>query len=907
MHHPPGALQREKWVPREEALGYCRLVKNGNNRVLLVQARAGQGKTTLAEQFAQEFPGPVCWCACSRSETDHIALLETLCMAMADAVNGFDPSGVLGAARSSLTPEEAIAAVTNGLPGAFGSCPSQQVLTVVDDVHLLNSAPASLAMLRAFVESCPDTVTFAVLTRTPLQLDGSPLFTFFKTVRIDDATLALSGAEIAQIHETVHGRELSSDECAAILLATEGWTTGALLMGISDKGGMPGSTTESLSLYFWETCLAGAPRSAVTAVLQMALLEEVPTGMIQALDLDDGAQLAEDLAARNLFVRVTQGRNGLVYRFHHLFRDALRHMCRSEMPEAQQTDFLKHAAQWYIDNGDAAEGLRCLAATGHWEELVRGVRQHGMPLISTNHLRTLDEILSRCPEDVLRSSGWFLLVLGRVRIMAAPQQGFELLRQAHRRFVAQGDTEGELMALVFLAFGHLFITGRLRSFIKTLPRARELFGRHSDGMAPMTRVTCAFVLSLAHTYGPCDLVRGERFAQTARQTLGDMGLDQTTPELELISQYRGGLSGELEQSLQYLEPQFRRLNAAEVCPSTRLSVSTAYANFRLMHGDIRAYEQCRDEIAQDFADIIQHSFLGGFYRIWDADVQLARGEIKAAADTAAAILEHPTYGHYDHLRSQAHQYLALTGALLGRGDAALDHARQSARIRAATGGWFFIRLNHAVVGGTFALCGEHRLGERALSKAIKYCRELDDCYLVPQALAYRAWSRLEQGNRAGALQDIDAMLEQMSRQGNTHFFYREPGMMQRLLGEAEANGIRLDAVHRLEEAWFPPEGAENASSSVRKGLRALECMKHDLPWSAHLYFSSMLKTFDPGKASSMDREVVRRAIVSWTGLLRETHQPAKALAVAERGVGIFPECPELLALKRALETKGCRN
>lgn len=906
MDYCQQASARTNWVRRNEALAYCRLVRSEACRVLLIQARAGQGKTTLAEQYAQEFEGDVCWCACSGAETDHMELLNKLCSALSAGTDGFTPADILAAARASMSPEEARAAVANGLPAAFTG-KNRPVLVVVDDVHLIAAASESLAMLRAFVDACPESVTFAILTRTALQLDNKPLFTFFKTVRIDEETLALSGAEIGQLHEIVHGRRLSSSECASILLATEGWTTGALLMGLGSDTRQLQDNSESLSLYFWDTCLAGASRQAVADIIRMALLNDFPVGMVRALGLNEGALLAEELAARNLFVRVGQGADGPVYRLHHLFRDSLRHMARSEMSEEQRDRFLVDAANWHMEKGDVAEGLRCLVTARKWDALVLGLQTHGMMFINMNRLTTLESIISDCPEAVVHSSGWLMLLLGRVRITFDPERSLDLICAAHRRFVAKGDKKGELIALIFQAFAHLMVTGKLRKFIKTMPRARELFSQFREELSPPTQVVCTFVLALAHCYGLGDNKRSHRYAAMARETLSSMGVGKTTPDIELISLYTSGLSGELKTALERFEQIFGRLHAPEVCPSTRLSVSTAYANFRLMHGDIEGYERSKSEVEKDFPELLKLSYLGAFYCIWDADVQLAQGDIAKAEATAQALLDHPVYSRIGHIESQAHQYLALCNGFSGKPEQALRHARSAARIRAQIGGWFFIRLNHAVTGAALALCGDHGRAERAFGRSLTECAAIGDCYIAPQAWAYRAWSRLEQGRTEDAHRDIRRMLEQLSRQGNSHFFYREKNVMRRLTDEALENGIMPNSAQRLSDIWFGSQQKEDGKSCLAEAQKGLACLNSRAPWSAHLHFTAASECIgrmgeydEPGKA------LLRRAFIAWVGLLRDSHRQNRGLVVAEKALSLFPECPELLAHSRSLRTAGQR-
>jgi len=64
-------------VIRHEALAHCRMLFSGDFRLLVIEARAGQGKTTLARQFMASALST--WHACTPSQQDPPAFVEGLC------------------------------------------------------------------------------------------------------------------------------------------------------------------------------------------------------------------------------------------------------------------------------------------------------------------------------------------------------------------------------------------------------------------------------------------------------------------------------------------------------------------------------------------------------------------------------------------------------------------------------------------------------------------------------------------------------------------------------------------------------------------------------------------------------------------------------------------------------------
>lgn len=885
---PSGA--GKKWVRRHEALSYCRLADGDAARILLIQARAGQGKTTLAEQLSQEFDGRTCWCDCSPSDADHVGLLEKLCSSFS-ALPGFDASSVLAAARSSQTPVECVLSVSKGLAGAFPLSGSP-VLAVIDDVHILQHHPASLALLRAFIDASPGNVIFAVLTRVRLLLDDSPLFSFHETISIDDDVLALTGAEIAQIQERVLGRKPSSEECASILVATGGWTAGVLLLGSGSalRGDRMEPTPDALRGYFEKTCLEDADRQAWRELMFMSLPDEFPAGFAEALNLGRGAALAERLARRNLFVRLTERCGWFVYRFHHLFRDTLRAMARESLTDDERNTFLSDAAWLFATRGLPERAAVCLAAAEDWQGLADLFRLHGLELVNANHLATIAQVCADCPEEFLRGHGWLRLLKARTEMITSPHQTRSHMTEARHRFRDTGDHLGELVAIAMTIQCDTFFTGELRHCAKLLPRACELYERLDGRISASDALFCDCALLLGFNYCAADHDTWALFNERALTHARELGMDTPPPEIKNAQVLYHTLIGDIDRSLDHLEPLFPNLESPAMTDSAKMTMHIMHMNSLLMKGDFRAYESCKRESTSLYAGMFEQSHLGGFLEIWDADVLFAVGDLAGVLAKATHLLEHPVYSNIPHIASQGHQYLALVHALSDRREKALDHARKACSIRASCGGWFFLRLAHTILGSTLVLCGEHRRGRRVLEKCLHSFTRVGQCYLGPQVLAYKAWSHLQQGEREAAARDIDAMLAQMERQKNSHFFYQPRAIMDELLRTAAESGPFRRTAMQLEERRRIAFSTPTVHDLPSLAGTARSLLENDRPWHAHAVFSTMSETArkNPATLPIQARQALYEGYSLWIDMLMDNGRSHAALDAVQIAKRIFP-------------------
>ncbi|WP_018125999.1 AAA family ATPase [Desulfovibrio oxyclinae] len=878
------------WVRRHEALSYCRLADGQAARILLIQARAGQGKTTLAEQLSQEFEGRTCWCDCSPSDADHVGLLEKLCQSFT-SISGFDASTVLAAARSSQSAVECVIAVSKGLPTAFPPS-GPPVLAVIDDAHLLQEHPASLAVLRAFIDASPQRVTFCILTRTTLLLDDSPLFSFHETISIDDDILALTGAEVAQIQERVFGRKPSNEECAAILIATGGWTAGVLLLGSGTvhRGSRMEHTPAALAQYFEKTCLADADRQAWRELMFMSLPDEFPASFAEDLSLARGTALAGRLARRNLFVRLAERCGWFVYRFHHLFRDTLRTMARDNLTPEECNAFLTDAAWLFASRGLPERAAVCLASAKNWPALADLFRQYGLKLVNANHLAIISQVCAQCPDEVRSSHPWLELMSARASMNANPGRTRERICNAMRRFRAQGDRTGELIAIAMIIHCDTFFTGMLRLCAQLLSRACTLYEHSMDTLSASEALFCDCALLLGFNYCAVDNSKWRLFHERAMENSRKLGMETPPPEINNARVLHHTQLGDIDASLSHLDALFSELESPALTDSVKMTLHIMYMNSVLMKGDFCAYRSCKQESVSLYEDIFKQTHLGGFLEIWDADMLFATGDLAGALDRAQALLEHPVYGNIPHISSQAHQYLALIHALSDRKEKALANAFKACSIRASCGGWFFLRLAHTVLGSTLILCGEHHSGQRVLGRCLQAFAKAGGCYLAPQALAYKAWSHLQQEDIPAAMQDVESMLGQMERQKNSHFFYQPKAIMDNLLHLAAKNGPYRHTAMQIEEvrrvAFAPP----TVHDIPRLASTARSHLENDRPWHAHSIFSAMAATAreNPASLPTHVRQTLYDGFSRWIDMLRRHDRPRTALAAARFARRIFP-------------------
>jgi LuxR family transcriptional regulator, maltose regulon positive regulatory protein len=320
--------------------------------LILVCAPAGFGKTTLLSQWVagrNELRGRVAWvsleshCDTHRLWTYIITALEEIQAGIGD---------------STLTllelPQPPIYTILRTLVNEIAEVADDLVL-ILDDFHHVDD-PAAYSALTFFIDHLPSNLKLVIASRVqpPLPLArwraGNQLY----ELREDD--LRFNMAEVATFFNENKGLNLSTEEIAALEVRTEGWIAGLQLAALSMKDFDDKSKHNFVSTFtgsqryildfLVEEVLQRQPDHIKTFLLKTALLDRLNGSLCNATTGQaDGQAILEHLERANMFtIALDQERQW--YRYHHLFRDVLRHELQRMLP-GEVVDLHRRAAAWY--------------------------------------------------------------------------------------------------------------------------------------------------------------------------------------------------------------------------------------------------------------------------------------------------------------------------------------------------------------------------------------------------------------------------------------------------------------------------------------------------------------------------------------------------------------------------------
>lgn len=328
-----------------------------DQRLVIVAAPAGYGKTSLLIDFCRRAEFPVCWLALDSLDRDPLRFLTHFIAAIQLRFPAFGKSSQ--AALNSMDADNLnldllVSVITND---AYEHI-HEHFIFVLDDYHLVDDSRAVNHFISRFVQDVDENCHLFVASRTLLTLPDLPLLVARAQVSgLSFEELAFQAEEIQQLVLRNYRVALTDSAARSLAQQSEGWITGLLLstqmlaQETGDWRNLRSVAGVGLYDYLAQQVLQRQPPEVQTFLQWTSLLDEFNLPLCaevigQALEVQaDWSGLMEQVLRNNLFV-LPVGEESLWLRYHHLFRDFLRDRILKEHP-ADAQKIRRRLAEYY--------------------------------------------------------------------------------------------------------------------------------------------------------------------------------------------------------------------------------------------------------------------------------------------------------------------------------------------------------------------------------------------------------------------------------------------------------------------------------------------------------------------------------------------------------------------------------
>ena len=344
---------RDETLARDRLLDW--LSARIHDRVILVLADAGYGKTTLLADFSRRTRLRTLWYRFEEDDRDWAAVLSHLVAAGREHDPAFAPTTTSLLAELSVggpTREAVIDVFLRELP----TLTQQGAVLILDDFHLADESPDVRLIVRELVARSPERLTIIFSSR---RMPSVPLARFRASGEVSEIgtdDLRFDAAETRQLFSETYGRALEPDVLADVVRRTEGWAASLQLVqqALRDRSpsdirrfvrGMSGADQE-LYDYLAEEVVGDLPDDLQQFLMRTSILQPVTPELAAVVaDLDEAevARLTAAAERLTLLTRPPRGGQG-PHRYHPLVREFLEARLRLSSGPDLVTDLHRRAA-----------------------------------------------------------------------------------------------------------------------------------------------------------------------------------------------------------------------------------------------------------------------------------------------------------------------------------------------------------------------------------------------------------------------------------------------------------------------------------------------------------------------------------------------------------------------------------
>lgn len=362
-----------------------------NDKLTLIIAPAGYGKTTLIGEWVSGCKTPVAMLCLDGGDNDTTRFL-TYFIAALQKISTDIGNGISDLLQSPGRPaiESILSSLINDIVAT-----SKNFTIVLDDYHLVDSDPVN-GVVSFLLDHLPHNMRMLIATREEPRLNLAQLRARGQLTEIRSSDLRFTRSEAALFFNTMMGLNLSAKDIDLLENRTEGWIAGLKLTAISLRGnrdveGFIRSFRGShrfIADYLAEEVLSKQPEEIRTFLLRTSILNRLCGPLCDAVVMEpsiNGQRTLEYLEQANLFL-VPMDNERIWYRYHHLFGEWLLRMMRNRSSRSSligETDISElhiRASGWYEENGLEIEAFQHAVAANDLDRATRLVTGRGMPL-----------------------------------------------------------------------------------------------------------------------------------------------------------------------------------------------------------------------------------------------------------------------------------------------------------------------------------------------------------------------------------------------------------------------------------------------------------------------------------------------------------------------------------------------
>lgn len=769
-----------------------------SKKTIIVEAQAGQGKTTLISQFLDHNNFEYLWYQIGPEDSDPVLLLSALLANFNQKYRDFhSPQLTTILSEGEVGPLD-LQRCANILLGDINSYLSHDLYIVFDDLHLVPGDSLTSNLLDYIIDTSPPRLHFILSTRHPLSMKSKTLRDGSKISYLSTDDLALSNREIEDLYTDVFAKNITRQDAIEINRITNGWVMGIVLAShpisgrsrfwqLADKAATTTPQTQQGHMldYFQDEIFDKIPPSQHIPFLKLSFISEIPVDFAIALtDIDNFGAILSDMARENFFVYKLDD-SSTVFRLHHFFQEFLQLRACEHLSKEEIRAIYTKEAEYYLERNMTEKALASYKKAENFSTMERLLQAKGMDLVAKNRTLTILALLESIPEETLFKYSWLTFYAGLLRNDYVPQTTLPYYKQAKELFIQQGDETGELVCLSQMIYFHFVISGTYNIGTELLPRAAELLKKNEATLPDTIKILAARNLASGYCFFKSEIDKARSYIQIASTLAARQNSLNFIASARFIQGYIELISGNRAKFLREAETCYSLLNDPLVGMSNKLTIRVMYLCYLSMIGDFHNFKIHQQAIQESIDQtIVDQTVAAPYLFVWGAICFFSVGQTDQAMNLLNKGFGITTTASTSHMHSQFLQWLSFGTVLENDIPKALSLIQESEELRSEAGGPFYEAFNKIIAGSIYTRANELEKAELMLNSGLSLSESIPSTFLTICALLHRSYYKVIAFDAETALDDLEAGLSLMKNSGYSHFWGWEPIMMCRLLATA---------------------------------------------------------------------------------------------------------------------------
>ncbi|MBE0433884.1 hypothetical protein IBX73_10535 [candidate division WOR-3 bacterium] len=467
------------------------LQENTDQKLILINAGAGYGKTTLLSQFMAQTDLPCVFYHLEPGDSE-LAIFFSYLDAGFRRISPRFGRRMKTVLRMAAPATEHTDMIVGTFINEFVENATGDTIIVLDDYHNIDPSRQIDEALDYLLCHAPQNLHLIIATRQRPVFAMTRLKTHNELMEMTHHDLKFNRREIDQLFRRTHGISLDRHELRALEEHSEGWVTSLQLVlqttgkDLSDRlrshiplpqQKIPGKWWSTYFNYFAQEIYEREPPEVQDFMVSISILEWLDHDVCNKITgRRNSGEILRYLEQKNAFVSSMPDGN---YRFHNLFRDFL----LSKWPDMESKKRTSlSAADHFRKKGQTAMAIPYYLEAGQHIRAARLIRETGDEMTNSGKSRTVVSYIEKLPPGAVQFDPALLMVYSYAQMSSGhPNGAIANLTKAIRLLKKQGDRSRKLaqayydLGSIYFNLGNLKTAKRwLIEALRTSPTKRAL-------------------------------------------------------------------------------------------------------------------------------------------------------------------------------------------------------------------------------------------------------------------------------------------------------------------------------------------------------------------------------------------------------------------------------------------------